>query len=312
MEEECGHVLVIGAANLDVKGRPEHELIRSSSAPGIIRSSLGGVARNIAENLARLDVETVLLTAVGDDPTGERLLGQAAGCGIDITEAYIAEGRRSGAYLALLSPDGILDVALDDMGVMQEITPEYLEQRRDLFRDACLVVIDANLQPEAIGKVVELCDLYDVALAADPTSTTLAARLRPYLPDLYMTSPDVQEAKALCDVEFAPNDRDAAMEAASRLVALGVEVAVITMGEFGAVYANGDTMGHVPAIKTEIVDPTGAGDAITAAIIFGLLEDIPLDECVRLGVTAASLTLRTRSTVRSDLSIDLLYDELSS
>jgi len=312
LEEECGHVLVIGAANLDVKGRPEREMIRGSSAPGIIRSSLGGVARNIAENLARLDVETVLLTAVGDDQIGERLLGQAAGVGIDITEAYIAEGRRSGAYMALLAPDGTLDVALDDMSIMEMITPDYLEERRDLFRDACLVVIDANLSPEAIAKVVELCDIYDVALAADPTSTTLAARLRPHLQDLYMTSPDVQEAKALCDVEFDPNDRDAAMEAAAKLVSLGVDIAVITMGEFGAVYANGDTMGHVPAIKTDIVDPTGAGDAITAAIIFGLLEDIPLDECVRLGVTAASLTLRTRETVRSDLSLDLLYNELAT
>lgn len=312
MEEECGHVLVIGAATLDVKGRPEQELARGSSTPGQIRSSLGGVARNIAENLVRLDVETVLLTAVGDDQTGERLLGHAAGRGIDISEALIVEGRRSAAYMAMLTPTGALDVAVDDMSIIQAITPGYLDAHRALFRDACMVVIDANLMPDTIQKVVELCTEYDVALCADPTSTLLARRLIPYLPHLYMSSPDEHEAQALCDVAFDPNDRDAALEAASRLVSLGVEVAIITMGEFGAVYANGDTTGHVPAIKTEIVDPTGAGDAMTAAVIFGLLEDIPLDECVRLGVTAASLTLRTRETVRPDLSIDLLYDELAT
>ena len=67
---------------------------------------------------------------------------------------------------------------------------------------------------------------------------------------------------------------------------------------------------NIPAIQTPIVDETGAGDALTAGIIFGLLEGIPIDECVRLGVTAASLTLRSNETVRADLSVDLLYDDL--
>lgn len=310
MEEACGHVLVIGAANLDIKGQPEGELVRGSSTPGRIRSSLGGVARNIAENLARLDVETVLLTAVGDDQTGERILGHAAGRGIDISHVLIVEGRRSGSYMALLSPSGVLEAALDDMSILKEITPAYLEAHRDLFEEACLVVIDANLTPEALQMVVKLCGEYDVALCADPTSTSLAERLLPYLDKLYMTSPNAQEAGVLCGYEFDPNDRDAAQAAAAHLVSRGVEIAIITLGEFGVVYADADTKGHIPAIQTHIVDPTGAGDAMTAAIIFGLLEDIPLDECVRLGITAATLTLRTRETVRPDLSVDLLYNEL--
>ena len=104
MREDCGHVLVIGAANLDIKGRPEDAIVRGTSVPGRIRSSLGGVARNVAENLARLEVETVLITAVGDDDAGERILGRAAGRGIDISRSLIVEGRRSGAYMALMSP----------------------------------------------------------------------------------------------------------------------------------------------------------------------------------------------------------------
>lgn len=310
MDGDCEHVLVIGAATLDVKGRPDEALAHGSSAPGKIRSSLGGVARNIAENLARLDVETVLLTAVGDDQTGERILGHAAGRGIDISESLIVEGRRSAAYMALLSADGALDVALDDMGIIQALTPAFFEARRHLFAEACLVVVDANLTPASLEKIVNLCHEYDVALCADPTSTTLAARLRPHLSSLYMTSPNVPETTVLCGHQFHPDDRDAALAAATELVSRGVELAVVTLGEFGVVYANGDTMGHIPAMQTQIVDPTGAGDAQTAAIIFGLLEDIPLDEALRLGVTAASLTLRTRETVRGDLSVDMLYDEL--
>jgi pseudouridine kinase len=311
VNNDCDHVLVIGAANLDIKGLPEEKLVRGSSVPGRIRSSLGGVARNIAENLARLEVPTVLLTAVGNDSTGERILGHAAGSGIDISQALIVEGGRSGAYMALLQSSGSLDIALDDMGILSTLTPEYFEARRDLFARACLVVADANLKPAALARVVELCDEYDVALCADPTATTLAPRLIPHLSHLYMASPNVAEASILCGIEpFAYSDEEAALQAAARLVALGVDIAIIALGEHGVVYADDETKGHISALQTPIVDPTGAGDAMTAAIIFGLLEDIPLDECVRLGVTAASLTLRTRETVRPDLSVDLLYDEL--
>ncbi|HEC23623.1 MAG TPA: ribokinase [Chloroflexi bacterium] len=308
--DERGYVLVIGAANLDIKGQPDVALVRGSSIPGRIRTSLGGVARNIAENLARLEVETVLLTAVGDDEVGERILGHAAGSGIDISEALVVEGERTGAYMALLRKNGALDVALDDMAILQMLTPDYFEARRSLFAGARLIAIDANPTPEALETIVSLSNEYRVPLCADPTSAALAERLRPHLSSLYMASPNVPETGVLCGVSFEESDRDAAQAAARRLVSMGVEIAVITLGEHGVVYADAETKGYIPAIQTHILDETGAGDAMTAAIIFGLLEEIPLDECVRLGVTAATLTLRTRETVRPDLSVDLLYDEL--
>ncbi|MDX1600697.1 MAG: PfkB family carbohydrate kinase, partial [Anaerolineales bacterium] len=75
-------------------------------------------------------------------------------------------------------------------------------------------------------------------------------------------------------------------------------------------YATIEGTGHVPAVQTEIADPTGAGDALLATVVFGLLNEIPFDEAVRLGVTAASLTLRTRGSVVPNLSLELLYDHL--
>ncbi len=308
--KEHGHVLVIGAANLDIKGRPDSTAASGTSTPGIIRSSVGGVARNIAENLARLEAETILLTSVGDDEPGERILGHAAASGINIHEAVIVEGQRSGAYMALLKENGALDIAIDDMGVVSALTPDYFKARTALFESARMAAMDANLTPESTATVVRLCQQFGVPLCADPTSTTLASRLIPHLPHLAMISPNHYEAEAISGNPIQPSDREGAQAAAVNLVSLGVKMAIITLGEFGVVYADDETSGHIPAIPGQIIDPTGAGDALTAAIIFGLLEGIPLDECVRLGVTAATLTMRTRDTVRSDLSVDLLYDEL--
>jgi pseudouridine kinase len=255
-------------------------------------------------------VSTVLLTAVSDDDAGARILGQAAGSGIDVSETLVVRDRPSSAYMALLALDGSLDVAVDDMGCIAALTPAYLESKRPLFQQAAMAVVDANLSPDVLATVVRLCRACGVPLCADPTSVVLSERLRPHLASLDMITPNVLETRILCDASFAPNDPEAAMSAAKRLLSAGVKIAIVALAEFGVVYASAETTGQIPALQTQIADPTGAGDAMTAAIIFGLLEGIPLDECVRLGVTAASLTLRTHDTVRPDLSVDLLYDEL--
>jgi pseudouridine kinase len=124
-----------------------------------------------------------------------------------------------------------------------------------------------------------------------------------------MITPNSHEARILCGQIFEASHRQQALEAAKCLVGQGPEIVVITLAEFGLVYASSETSGHVPAVRTKIVDPTGAGDALTAAVIFGLLNEVPLDDAVRLGVTAASLTLRQSGTVIPNLS-QALYDQL--
>ena len=85
---------------------------------------------------------------------------------------------------------------------------------------------------------------------------------------------------------------------------------ILTLAHQGVYYATSETAGFVPAMKTEIVDPTGAGDALSATVVYALLNDIPLDDAIRLGVTAASLTLQHPGAVFPELSLDKLYERL--
>ncbi len=144
--------------------------------------------------------------------------------------------------------------------------------------------------------------------SSDPTSTSLAPRLCPHLKDLYMITPNALEAEALCEQPVC--NREEAVVAAKRLVSLGVEIAIITLAYQGLIYATPDASGHIPAVECEIIDLTGAGDALTATVIFGLLNDFSVDEAVRLGVSAAALTLQCRDTVCPELSLDILYDKI--
>ena len=146
LEGMSSHLLVVGTASIDTKGRAENLIQRGTSTPGAIRVSVGGVGRNIAENLARLGENVFLLSAVGVDGSGHRILHQARTCGINVDHIVVDPNHRTAAYLAVLDDTGNFVMSIDDMSINHElITPLYVYRRRKLFRDADMVVLDANL-----------------------------------------------------------------------------------------------------------------------------------------------------------------------
>lgn len=303
------YLLVLGTASIDTKGRADQPIQTGTSTPGVIRVSVGGVGRNIAENLVRLGEKVVLLSAVGSDGSGQRVLQQAAGCGVDVSYVLVDSVHRTAAYLAVLDDSGNPVVSINDMNITREvITPALVYRRRALLRDARLIVLDANLSPATFQTIFRLARRYGVPVCADPTTATLAPGLCPHLPDLKMVTPNATEAEALCGVQVT--DRESALTAAQKLVSMGVQIAIVTLGATGLVYASSQESGHIPAIEVEIMDSTGAGAALTAAVVFGLLHDFPIDEAVRLGTSAAALTLQSRETVCTSLSLERLYNQL--
>ena len=309
LKSDCP-VVVIGAAGVDIVGRLEGDLHEGSSNPARIRTTFGGVARNVAENLARLGQAVILLTAVGEDEEGERLVRNAQIAGVN-TEYIIRCGDcPTGMYVGILNSKGEILFALDSMEVTHNITPAYIRQRSRLFKGASFVFIDLNLPPETLRAIYSLAKRYRVPVCADPTSMHLAPRLMPYLGQTFLITPNFSEASLLAKQPRKAPSRRQALLIAKTLVSQGVDIVIITMAEQGLCYASSETNGHIPAIQTEILDPTGAGDALTAAVLFALLNAMPLDDALRLGVSAATLTLQYPGAVVPDLSLEKLYDQL--
>jgi pseudouridine kinase len=204
-----------------------------------------------------------------------------------------------------------LITAISDFAVMESVDSNYLIGHERLFAEAAMIVLDATLTPPALETAFELAARHDVRVCVDPTSPALAVKLCPYIDHMYMVSPNAAETTALCGLADPAHDYDTAIHAARHLVSLGAKIAVVTLGEKGLAYADGSGGGHLPAISTHVIDPTGAGDAFSGTVIFGLLNEVPLDEAMRLGVTAASLTLHSPYTVLPTLSQELLYDQLA-
>ncbi len=295
-----GYVLVIGMAGLDIRAYPPAALGWDQAVSGEIRNNVSGVARNIAENLARLEVEAILLSAVGADAHGQRVLQQTKDTGVVCKHIRTVDDGRTSETVSIMKANGEPGYTISDYEIMTAVDSNYLWKHEPLFERADLIVIDATLSAEALATVFELADRYHVRVCADPTLPSLAGKLCDYLPQIYMIAPNAAETTALCGLPNPATTRDNAIDAARELVSLGVQIAVITLGAQGVAYADGSGGGFIRAVHTQVVDPTGAGDAFSAAVIFGLLNDVTVDEAMRLGITAASLTLQSRETVLPD------------
>lgn len=311
-----GYVLVVGSAGVDVKGRPPAPFVLETTNLGRVRNSVGGVARNIAENLTRLEVQTILLSAVGDDAEGERVLRASREAGINCDYVRRVPGARTGSNIALLQANGQLHIGISDFEIAASIDSDYILQHELLFAAAALVVIDATLSADALETLFEITARYDLRVCADPTAPAYAGKLADYIPQLYLIVPNAAETRALSAIDIAAAGGDVereqalATQIAQDLLRRGAKIAVVTMGTRGLVYADSSGSGFIRAANVEVTDPTGAGDAFSAGLIFGLLHELELDEAMRLGATAAALTVTHRETVFPMLDIEHLYDAL--
>ncbi len=298
-------VVVIGAACLDVKGQVFGEPVQHTSNAGNIRISIGGCARNIAENLARLGTPTALLTALCQDDFGRTIISRTERAGVNTDHVRITCDQYSASYIALLNTDGNLLMGIDDTRAIEAITPDYIDEHQELLNDTMLVMLDANVPRESIEVILNHCRNAGVPVGFDPVAYGPATRYRDLIGAFALVTPNALEAQALTGIAIASITD--ATRAAKHLVGQGVGTAIITMADRGVVYATSNISGHVPALPVDVLDATGASDALTATVLYGLVNDIPIDEAIRLGVSAAALTLGSTETVRQDMNLENLY-----
>lgn len=307
------YVVVLGGANMDLKARSDAPLVAATSNPGSTRMSPGGVGRNIAENLARLGTPVHLLAAVGADAMGDTLVGDTAAAGVGVQLVRRLE-LPTGTYTAVLDASGELNVAVADMAATDSIGPDAVTDAGDLIAAAGLVVVDANLGHATVAAAVERATAAGVPVVVDPVSVPKARRLRPLLtPDhpIHTITPNAAELEALTGLPTRRHPE--VVEAARRLLGQGVERVWVRLGSVGSLLVAGDGPAVVvAALSAEVVDVTGAGDAMLAAYCHALLAGADPSEAAAFGQAAAALTVSVADTVRSDLTDELVRKTLAS
>lgn len=301
------YVVVIGGANVDIGAVSAGALVARDSNPGHVTTSLGGVGRNIAHNLCLLGQRTAMVTVLGDDDFGQRIQENARDIGLDLSAAAVLPGRRTGTYLYIAGPDGDMALAVNDMDIYRELTPDFLRQRMDFINGAELVVLETNLPEESIRW---LCDNCRAPILADAVSTIKAEKLRPVLGKLAALKPNRLEAELLSGVAIrSPED---AARAAEKLLETGLGAVYISLGADG-IYA-ADRAGHsalIPCARARVRSATGGGDAVAAALAARMVLGDSLEDTACWATGAGALACEADSTIHPGMSWENIEELLN-
>lgn len=291
-------VTVIGGVNADICGQSTEKLVMRDSNPGVISIRPGGVGRNIAHDLVLLGMDVSLVTALGGDALAQIIKASCTEIGIGLSMARTVKDARSSTYLYIADYDGDMCAAVNDMEIVRSITPLYLAAHMQEINRSDAVVIDANLSAEAIEYITKHCTR---PIYADPVSAKKAMKLVPFLSRFEAIKPNLMEAEIM-------TGETGAVDCARAFVRLGVKRVFISLGADGMLGAEGDELVILPAVKTEVVNTNGAGDAATAAVTAAGMLALGLAETVEAAQRAGAITAASCYANSPELSRKTVFD----
>ncbi len=298
-------IAVVGGINIDIEGAPYNKIKYHDSNPGKIRLSYGGVGRNIAENLARLGGACMMVSCVGDEPMSIGAVEQLRSLGVDVSLVRVFPGEMPSMYLSILDENRDMELGISDMDIINNITPEYIDEIRHRLESMSVVALDGNLSRELLGYATSV--LKGTKMFYDPVSANKGVRAKDFVGRFFAVKPNVLEAEAILDMKI---ERDEDVRAAGqRFMELGVEKVFITLGEKGVFYMERGSEGVIrPAKGLVIKSATGAGDSFSASILLGISLGMNAKTIAEMGMAASRITMESQKAVSEKISIDLVRE----
>ena len=295
------YILVIGGSNIDIQGFPKEKLIQRDSNIGTVKMSLGGVGRNIAENCARLGVPTRLMSVIGDDPYGQKILKEAQAIGLNMQDTVVLSGESTSTYLSILDETHDMAMAINHMDSIEKLTVEHIRAKRSIIEHAQLVVLDTNL-PQAVLDHL-LTQYPKTKFFVDTVSTKKALKIKDHLKNIHTLKPNRMEAEVLT----GSSEKTPLLELGSQLKC---KRSFISLGSQGVQVFEGKTHLHFPTKPIEVVNATGAGDAFMAGLVYAYLKGYDIKETCLTAMAASRLALSHPDTINPNLNEQSLHETL--
>lgn len=294
------YITVIGGSNIDIQGVPNASLVMFDSNPGKVDISLGGVGRNIADNICRLGVNTKLISAVGNDLYGNKILSECKSYGIDVDDCYVSNEIPTSMYLSILNDYNDMQVAISHMDILHKIDISYINSKHQYINDSLAIVIDTNLSKDVIDYITSTYS--NIPIFVDTVSTAKCIKIKDIIGRFNTIKLNKYEAEALSDMKI--NNIDDLEKCSKHLLSQGVEKLFITLGKDGVYCATKETSMQIDSIKVDIISATGAGDAFTAGLVYSHLNDFDIDYAAKFSVAASIIALSHENTINPNMSVD--------
>ncbi|MDP7376148.1 MAG: carbohydrate kinase family protein [Alphaproteobacteria bacterium] len=292
-------ITVIGGANIDISAKYSSAVAAAGdSNQGQISTSAGGVARNIAENLARLGSAVQLITGLGDDEFSIPVRTSLNLPLLDLSACYAPPNTSSDSYLSLYDIKGELVSAVNQMRLVNKLTPSYLQRFEAQITGATLIIADCNLPPDSIYWLAGLPDR--PTLFFDGVSMEKITRLQSCLDRINGLKCNRLEAAALlkCSVRATPD------QLVDDLHQRGVEIVLLSLGSEGVQLGRSGQQLHFPLLEPPqtIASVAGAGDALLAGFLHNHFNGASDEAAMHFGLRAAQLSLTCTDAVHPGIA----------
>lgn len=301
------YVCIIGGVNVDIQGFPREKFIYRDSNPGVVRSSPGGVGRNIGENLARMGIKVKLISAVGDDENGLSILKNAQSVGLDMEDTLVVKGGRTSTYLSILDDRGDMAAAIADMGIMENVDIDFIKSKERVINNSNICIIDTNLSQEVIQYIVK--QNQESVFFLDTVSSSKAKKVKNIIGWFHTIKPNRIEAELFTGIEV--KDEIDMEKAARYFLDRGVKRVFISLGEDGVYYSDGKDFGLCAVPKVEVINATGAGDAFMAGLAYCHMKGCDIYYTSRFACAASILAISHEDTINPDISIKNILNKMT-
>jgi len=282
-------IVVIGATFVDIKGFPNDTYIPDGRNAGRVEYIHGGVARNVVEDIANMELRPTFLGIVDDTPMGADVVHKLQNHKIN-TDYIQIRPDGMGTWLAVFDSDGNVAGSISKRPNLLPIL-ELLEEKGDeIFSQADSVVLEVDIDKATVKKVFELAEKYGVKTYAVVSNMSIAIERRDFFQKFDCFICNEQEAGMLFLDDYSEKTPEELRDIlAEKVQRAKIPAMVVTMGAKGAVYADlQGNNGICPAKKVQIKDTTGAGDAFCAGVSAGLTYGKTLPEAIEIGSTLAA------------------------
>ena len=297
--DRAASITVIGGANIDISAKYiSPATAAGDSHQGQISTSAGGVARNIAENLARLGSAVQLITGLGDDGFSAYVRASLNLPLLDLLACYAPINTPSDSYLSLYDMTGELVSAVNQMQLVNKLTPSYLQPFKTQITSSALIIADCNLPPDTIYWLAGLPDR--PKLFFDGVSMKKITRLQSCLDRIDGLKCNRLEAAALlnCSVRSTPD------QLVADLHQRGVDIVLLSLGSEGVQLGRAGQQLHFPLLQPPqtIASVAGAGDALLAGFLHSHFNGAGDEAAMHFGLRAAQLSLTCTDAVHPGIA----------
>ncbi len=291
-------IVVIGATFVDIKGFPLDTYIPTGRNVGRVKYVHGGVARNVVEDIANVELRPIFLGIVDDTPMGQAVLEKLQNHKVN-TRYMLTRPDGMGTWLVVLDNNGDVAGSISKRPNMLPIADLLEEKGDEIFSQAKAVVLEVDLDKEIVKPTLELAKKHNVKVFGVVSNMSIAAKRRDFLKSFDCFICNQLEAGQLFVDDYSDlGPEEMAKVLLEKVTNAQIPSMVVTMGSQGAVYADlTGNFGVCPAKNVQVKDTTGAGDAFCAGVSIGLTYGKPLSQAIDIGSTLAASVIASEENV---------------